>query len=307
LDTSTVTCNTATNSKLNGACADGFALDISGVAHVCQNKTFLTTTEVDKVSLKLMLQFLGIELASLRGKDTAALKEGVIAAIVAASNGLITADKIESVTFTQGQEPQEPDAKRFRRANDAPIAATITFVPKFVFTSEVETEIEKATTKGEFKVEVEINGNAFSATVTEAPVSGSVTVTLIVPENTVAKSVSAGGAKAKNKMTGGATAVLIFGMLLLIVVVGAVIYVLVIKPSQAAAKISPGSSLVKGEPSATQIPVQRQSDTQAWLGAAIADADTAPPPPQATPGLVPDVASIIVATNPPAASEMTNV
>ena len=40
----------------------------------------------------------------------------------------------------------------------------------------------------------------------------------------------------------------------------------------------------------------QQSDTEAWLGAAVADVGAAPSPPQESPGLAPDVASIITAT-----------
>ena len=122
-----------------------------------------------KAILRLIVPF-DVNLAELGAEGTLALENGVLDAVV--GTGAIERDDVESITLSQD------DTRRARRAENAPVKAEIVFKPDTVDPTAVETAVTTAINSGSFKVEAVINGETISATITEAPVVESATVTI---------------------------------------------------------------------------------------------------------------------------------
>lgn len=109
-----------------------------------------------------------IDLETLGTEETEDLEGAVVDGLVVATGGLVKNDDVKSVDLTQAtSDPGR--TSRARRADYAPISAKIVFNPGDVDLTEVQTAVSAAIAKGEFKVEVEIDGVKFSANVAEAP------------------------------------------------------------------------------------------------------------------------------------------
>jgi len=133
-----------------------------------------TTTTEEPVQVKpdedsvTMEMDANIDLETLGTEETEDLEGAVVDGLVAATDGLVKTDDVKSVDLTQAtSDPGR--TSRARRADYAPISAKIVFNPGAVDLTEVQTAVSAAIAKGEFKVEVEIDGVKFSANVAEAP------------------------------------------------------------------------------------------------------------------------------------------